>query len=101
MKKLIIILMMFLANNVLADSYNCTTTGMYTNCNGGGNSGGSDLTEIIKLNHNAYSDALRTSQEAELRAIEIENAKYELEIRKLQMKKMQEQNSYQPLYNNQ
>ena len=101
MKKLIIILMMFLANNVLADSYNCTTTGMYTNCNGGGNSSGSGLIDIIKLNNNAYSDALRTSQEAQLRAIEIENAKYELEIRKLQMKKMQEQNSYQPLYNNQ
>ncbi len=95
--------MMFLVNNVLADSYNCTTTGMYTNCNGGGNSGGSDLIGLLKHNFppNAYSNALRTSQEAQLRAIEIENAKYELEIRKLQMKKMQEQNSYQPLYNNQ
>ena len=74
---------MFLANNVLADSYNCTTTGMYTNCNGGGNSSVSDLNEIIKLNHNAYSDALRTSQEAQLRNIQIENAQHELEMRKL------------------
>ena len=75
--------MIFLANNVLADSYNCTTTGMYTNCNGGGNSGGSDLIDIIKLNNNAYSDALRTSQEAQLRNIQIENAQHELEMRKL------------------
>ena len=74
---------MFLANNVLADSYNCTTTGMYTNCNGGGNSSGSDLNELIKLNHNAYFDALRTSQEAQLRNIQIENAQHELEMRKL------------------
>ena len=55
MKKLIIILMMFLANNVLADSYNCTTTGMYTNCNGGGNSSGSDSINYdsvrIKVRH--------------------------------------------------
>ncbi len=83
MKKLIIILMMFLANNVLADSYNCTTTGMYTNCNGGGNSGGSDLTEMSKFYQNKYSDSLRTSQEAQLRNIQIENAQHELEMRKL------------------
>lgn len=83
MKKLIIILMMFLANNVLADSYNCTTTGMYTNCNGGGNSGGSDLNELNKFYNNKFSDALRTSQEAQLRNIQIENAQHELEMRKL------------------
>ena len=92
---------MFLANNVLADSYNCTTTGMYTNCNGGGNSGGSDLLDLYKQLGANYTGTLKATQEAQLRAIEIENAKYELEIRKLQMKKMQEQNSYQPLYNNQ
>ena len=60
-----------------------------------------DLLDLYKQLGANYTGTLKATQEAQLRAIEIENAKYELEIRKLQMKKMQEQNSYQPLYNNQ